>query len=192
MDIHIQPKDTLQHLTSAGRFQVIERIRESKIHFSYFWTADNSLHLEVDGFGFKTFPAIATFAKVDEYIQQVKSVQVCVEPGPLAKQAEPESYQDLKCERDELRAEVERLTIENQNLIELVNQASNGVAKLQYATAEVERLKADKARLDWLETTCPAHGLKRWGLCCADPENNIRQAIDAATKGAESNHYENI
>jgi hypothetical protein len=75
MDIHIQPNDKLQHLTNAGRFQTIERIRESKIHFSYFWTADGSLHIEVDGLGFKTFPAVATIATIDEYIQWVKEAQ---------------------------------------------------------------------------------------------------------------------
>ncbi len=75
MDIHIQPTDKLEHLTPSGRSQTIERIRESKIHFSYFWTADGSLHIEVDGFGFKRFPAIATIANIDEYILWIKEAQ---------------------------------------------------------------------------------------------------------------------
>lgn len=91
-------------------------------------------------------------------------------------------------ERDELRAEVERAVakIEAQNrefaeivAIEGVPFAMTIPERVRMLVAEVERLKADKARLDWIKALdCDS---PVWGVLC--DTTKLRETIDAAMKG---------
>lgn len=84
----------------------------------------------------------------------------------------------LERERDELRAEVGRLKLACKKEFASVDLLSN----------EVERLKADKARLDWLEKAKSAEyceGPRGWSLngWSGPYSDTLRDAIDAM-KGA--------
>lgn len=104
-------------------------------------------------------------------------------------------------ERDELRAEIERLKARTAELTESLvsaesredaqkRQAHSNYADYREALAEVERLKADKARLDWLEKAKSAEyceGPRGWSLngWSGPYHDTLRAAIDAAMKGPQ-------
>jgi len=84
----------------------------------------------------------------------------------------PASFaRQLERERDEARKEVERLKAERDNW-----RVSSVCRELN---AELERLKADKARLDWLIE----HGANDFFEVLSEYPSQARNAIDAAMKG---------
>ena len=89
----------------------------------------------------------------------------------------------VTAERDQLRAEVER-TSNNRDMWK--GQCERQAEQLAQMRAEVERLRADGERLDWLEK-CPAtqlpkdsEAMRRWLWHRPAGAGNIRAAIDAA------------
>jgi hypothetical protein len=146
-DYIILPEHQLKHLTSEGRRQLFCWIHDEGIRYSQFHTADGSIHLEVDGYGFKRFDCNETFADVQRFIgilkhatanqlswcdaeKTFKSYQHAKETPSLEKEMEKftieqlikqrdvalQSLQNVTIERDELRAEVERLKVDNDEL----------------------------------------------------------------------------
>ncbi len=95
----------------------------------------------------------------------------------------PDLARRLERERDELRAEVERLSHEIREMTArngaTYNRNVEANKKNASLLAEVERLKADGKRLDWMEELDPDS--RAWvkiadAIC-------ILEAIDAAMKG---------
>ena len=98
-------------------------------------------------------------------------------------------------ERDDLRAEVERLTKQNSTITEAYEQESQDCSR--YA-AEVESLKADVERLDWLAQNFFHRENLDWVTGKVSKESNmwvffapvgvqgdVRDVIDAAMKGTQ-------
>ena len=88
---------------------------------------------------------------------------------------------EIERDRDELRAEVERWKKRYYDVADAVCAESKDCEDLcrqaRETRAEVERLKPDKARLDWLFAD---------GLAAGSPADKMnREAIDAAMKGDE-------
>ena len=100
----------------------------------------------------------------------------------------------LLIERDELRAEVERLTADRNCEKRMRQDAEEARENL---AEEVERLKADKARLDWLDsfnntlTIQSEDGgiwieIEDYKQVSHEPETSLREAIDAAMEGVKN------
>ena len=83
-----------------------------------------------------------------------------------------EPYEALKLQRDELRAEVERLKRQ-------LMGDNESALMLSDMTEEIQQLRADKARLDWIKALdCDS---PVWGVLC--DTTKLRETIDAAMKG---------
>ena len=74
----------------------------------------------------------------------------------------------------------------HKNAVDMLHASEEERAALK---SEVERLKADKARLDWLEKngedlmTTNGKWVVMSGRCMTATETSVREAIDAALKG---------
>jgi DNA repair exonuclease SbcCD ATPase subunit len=83
-----------------------------------------------------------------------------------------EPYEALKLQRDALRAEVERLKRQ-------LMGDNESALMLSDMTEEIQQLRADKARLDWIKALdCDS---PVWGVLC--DTTKLRETIDAAMKG---------
>jgi len=102
-----------------------------------------------------------------------------------------EPYEALKIQLDELRAEVERLKADAE-LYSGWSKWKDGIWRIshpesgpmaEWIAEDIEELKADKKRLDWLESNSHEWDILLNGKMIAN--SLIRDAIDAAMKGVE-------
>lgn len=137
--------------------------------------------------------------KEECYIEEIKTLRTEIERAEAKTAAEYEAHKMTKCERDALKSEVERLETlyeamkrekddyraQRDNIRLEADQLSTELHlerfSLKEMNAEIERLKADKARMDWLIE----HGANDFFEVLSEYPSQARNAIDAAMKGAE-------
>lgn len=190
-------------------------IHDEGIHYSQFHTADGSIHLEVDGYGFKRFDCSETFADVQRFIKILKHATAnqlswcdaektfklherIEETKSLEKEMDAFTTDQLIKQRDDALQQLQIVTSSRDEATKQVEQLKQYALKLDdwndKLQAEVDRLKADKERLDWLDSfnntvtiQCEDGGIwieiEDYKKVNNEPEKSLRDAIDAAMKG---------
>ena len=147
-DYIILPEHQLKHLTSEGRRQLFRWIHDEGVHYSQFHTADGSIHLEVDGYGFKRFDCSETFADVQRFIKILKHATA----NQLSWCDAEKTFQvNRHGKQESIRKELEEVmkTFTVDHIIKLrddaLQQVQNLIRERDELSAELERAEAKTA-----------------------------------------------